>query len=143
MMWTDASKSALDEHMKLPTRADGYVRKPFSPSDLRGQVRAFVPAVEGVPSLRQPNVGGADGWEAGARTVSGLVALPTGSPSTSTGGTPDMVHGEAGRKPKPVMLPGGALFGGGHRNCQRTNIHAGSASSKRFLGVIATGIVCV
>ena len=62
MMWTDASRSALDEHMKLPTRADGYVRKPFSPSDLRGQVRAFVPSAEAVPSLRSADV--ADGWEA-------------------------------------------------------------------------------
>lgn len=54
--WTEASASAREEHGRLPTAADSYIKRPFGASDLRGQVRAHVTSLSTRSSLEMPAV---------------------------------------------------------------------------------------
>ena len=52
LTWSESSASALSEHVKLPTRANAYVRKPYSPDDLRGRTLRELALLRNMPYAR-------------------------------------------------------------------------------------------
>jgi DNA-binding response OmpR family regulator len=68
ILWDEGSASAVELHQRVPTRADGYIRKPFLARDIVGQVRMLVPKPAG---KHRPNVS-ANAHVAGGRSESGV-----------------------------------------------------------------------